>query len=104
MKSATFAGSLVLSLLATGAFAQAPTAPSPAAPATSAPAAARDFVGLDRNKDGRVSSAEAASSVELNAEFAKLDANSDTYLSSDEFNKWSKAAKPADKGGMPAAK
>ncbi len=42
-----------------------------------------------------MSSAEAAVSTELNADFAKLDTNGDTYLSSDEFHKWSKATKPA---------
>ena len=96
MKFATLTGSLVLSLAAASAFAQAP-APAPAAPAaatTPAPAAPTDFATLDRNKDGRVSSAEAAVSVDLNSEFGKLDANADTYLSSDEFHKWAKAAKP----------
>jgi Ca2+-binding EF-hand superfamily protein len=86
-----FTGSLLLSLVATGALAQAP---APASPPAAAPAA-RDFATLDRNKDGRVSSAEAAVSVELNADFAKLDTNSDTYLSSEEFHKWAKASKPA---------
>lgn len=100
MKFATLTGSLALSLVAASAFAQAPapTAPpasAPAATTTPAPASATDFATLDRNKDGRVSSAEAAVSVDLNSEFGKLDANSDTYLSSDEFHKWSKAAKPA---------
>lgn len=99
MKFATLTGSLALSLVAASAFAQAPAPASPPAPApsatTPAPAGANDFASLDRNKDGRVSSAEAAVSVDLNTEFGKLDANSDTYLSSDEFHKWSKATKPA---------
>ncbi len=99
MKIATLTGSLALSLVAATAFAQAPAPASPpsapAATMTPAPSAAHDFTGLDRNKDGRVSSAEAAVSVDLNTEFGKLDANSDTYLSSEEFHKWSKATKPA---------
>jgi hypothetical protein len=114
MKPATFTGTLVLSLLAAGAaVAQAPSAADPsAAPSASSSATATattpvqgtgsgaDFATVDRNKDGRVSSAEASVNSELNTEFGKLDANHDSYLSTDEFAKWSKAEKP--KSGMPA--
>ena len=90
MKSAMFAGSLLVSLLAGVALAQAP---APGATTPTATAGGTDFASFDRNKDGRVSSAEAATSVELNAAFATLDTNHDTYLSAEEFAKWNKGAK-----------
>lgn len=104
MKPATFTGSIVLSLLAGVAMAQAPSPADPAAaPSATTPAQGTsrggDFATVDRNKDGRVSSAEAAVNSDLNTEFSKLDANRDSYLSSEEFAKWSKAEKP--KAGMP---
>jgi hypothetical protein len=106
MKPAMFTGSVVLSLLAGVAMAQAP---SPASDPAAAPSATTptqgtgrgaDFATVDRNKDGRVSSSEASVNSDLNTEFSKLDANRDSYLSSDEFAKWSKAEKP--KAGMPS--
>ena len=103
MKPALLSGSFVLGLLAAGVVcAQAPSPPSPSPSATAPGQSSRpvEFASLDRNKDGRLSSAEAASSTELNSDFPNLDANHDSYLSSDEFSKWSRAGK--GKSGMPS--
>ena len=56
----------------------------------------------DKNSDGKVSKAEAASNKELSAQFSKLDANKDGNLDKAEFAKFEAKAKvPGNKDGAP---
>ena len=105
MKNATRLGTLVLSLAGVAAvYAQAP-APSPAAPAPAdqAAKAPSDFGSIDRNKDGKVSQAEAQSNSELQSTFSTLDADRDSYLTPAEFAKWSRAGKEGQGVTTPGA-
>lgn len=105
MKNATRFGTLVLSLAGVAAvYAQAP-APSPAAPAPADQAvkAPSDFGSIDRNKDGKVSQAEAQSNSDLQSTFAVLDADRDSYLTPAEFSKWSRAGKEGQGVTTPGA-
>src|SRR5690606_18823758 len=94
-------GSLALTLAAGVVSAQnaTPPATSPGQGASSS----MEFGTVDANRDGRVSSAEAQSHSELRTEFSKLDADSDTYLSQAEFQKWNKAGKSGAAGTSPGA-
>jgi hypothetical protein len=100
MKTA-IAGSLVLSLAAGVAFAQ--NTPPPAAGAGQGASAMVEFGSIDKDKDGRLSSAEAQANTELRTAFSTLDADRDSYLSQTEYGKWSKAAKPGPSSQAPAA-
>jgi hypothetical protein len=53
-----------------------------------------EFSTIDKDKDGRVSSAEAQANADLRTAFSTLDADRDSHLSQTEYSKWSKAKKP----------
>ena len=91
MKNATRLGTLVISLAGVAAvYAQAA---APVAPADESVRAPSDFASIDRNKDGKVSQAEAQSNTDLQSTFSMLDADRDSYLSATEFSKWGRAGK-----------
>ena len=103
MKSAVLSGSIVLSLVAAGAVLAQNATPTASSPTQSASPNV-DFSSLDRNKDGRISSAEATASADLNTDFRGLDSNNDSYLSAEEFGRWSKgkAKMPSDSTPSPS--
>lgn len=53
-----------------------------------------DFARLDRDQDGRISSAEAGADGEFNARFATLDSDGDGYVSQAEFDAGTQAQTP----------
>ena len=104
MKNATRFGTLVLSLAGVAAVyaqAAAPVAPAPAADQKAD--AASDFGAIDRNKDGKLSQAEAQSNTDLTSTFSTLDADRDSYLTPTEFSKWSRAGKAGQGVTTPGA-
>jgi len=55
----------------------------------------------DKNSDGKVSKAEAASNKELSAQFSKLDTNKDGNLDKGEFAKFEAKGSAGSKDGAP---
>jgi hypothetical protein len=105
MKNAIRFGTLVLSLAGVAAVyaqAAAPVVPAPAA--DQAAQAPSDFASIDRNKDGKVSQAEAQSNTDLQSTFTTLDADRDSYLTPMEFSKWSRAGKEGQGVTSPGSK
>jgi Ca2+-binding EF-hand superfamily protein len=88
-------GTFALTLAA--GFVSAQNAATPATPAipSQGASASVDFKSIDTNSDGKLSSAEVQSNMELRSAFATLDADRDTYLSQSEYAKWNKDSKPA---------
>jgi hypothetical protein len=90
MRLATRLGSLVLTLTVAGTVcAQVP--PKTAKPLKPT-AQGVEFRTLDKNGDGRISSAESKANVDLRANFDTLDKNHDGYLTPIEFAAWTEAA------------
>jgi hypothetical protein len=55
----------------------------------------------DKNSDGKVSKAEAASNKELSSQFSKLDSNKDGNLDKGEFAKFEASGSAGSKDGAP---
>lgn len=93
-------GTFALSLAAGVAYAQENTAP--AGGASQSGAASLQFSTVDTDNDGRVSSAEAQAHPALRSDFARLDENSDGYLSQAEFDKLKSGSSPGSSSSGPS--